>query len=57
MKVYIIHAENELQIITVQPDQEVVFQAIYRDKIIVEGESIPEAMRKFHELPMSFAHW
>lgn len=57
MKVYIINAENELQIITVQPDQEAVFQTIYRDKIIVDGESIREAMSKFHDLPIVFSHW
>lgn len=57
MKVYIIHAENELQIITVPLDQEAVFQTLYRDKIIADGESMPEAMRKFHKLPIVFSHW
>jgi hypothetical protein len=54
MKVYIIHAGNKLQIITVQPDQEDVFRTIYSDKIIVDGENISEALRKFHDLPISF---
>jgi hypothetical protein len=57
MKVYLIHTENELQIITVQPDQEAVFQSIYRDKIIVGGDNIPEVLRRFHALLISFSHW
>jgi len=48
---YIVKEGKELKIITVQPHQEVFFQADYEGRILVSGNSTMEALMKFGELP------
>jgi hypothetical protein len=55
--VYIIKSESELQIITVQPEKESSFLQGCGGRVIVAGDSIPDALAKFNELPLVFSSY
>ena len=52
MKYYIINKENEMHLVPVRPDMDKVFRLLNVGKIIVSGDSIQDAFRKYDELPM-----
>ena len=52
MKYYVIKNENEIQIIPVPPEQENAFIARFGGQVLVSGDSIPEALIRFNELPV-----
>ena len=56
MRVYIIKEKNHLRIVPVEPEQIAIFRQRYDHKILVVGDSIPDALRKFHELPIIFGN-
>ncbi len=51
MKTYIVQEGNQLQLISVRPDQESYFQADYAGKILVWGNNTMEALIRFGQLP------
>ena len=52
MKYYIIKKENEMHLVPVRPDMDEVFRLLNDQKIIVSGNSILDAFRKYDELPL-----
>ena len=52
MKYYLIHREEQLQVIPVTPDQEIAFLLRYAQQILVSGETLREVLQAFHELPL-----
>ena len=52
MKYYLIHQENQLQIVSIKPELEIEFPMQYAQQILVSGDSIPEVFWSFHELPL-----
>jgi hypothetical protein len=52
MTVCLIKEKDEIQIHEIRPDQEIRFLALYRDKILLWGNSVPEVLRRFNELPV-----
>ena len=52
MKYYIINKENEMHLVPVRPDMDEVFRLLNDQKVIVSADSIPDAFRKYDELPM-----
>ena len=56
MKYYLIHQENELQVIPVMPEREIDFLLEYSQQILVSGETIREVLRAFDEMPLIFCN-
>ena len=54
MRGYIIKEKNHLRVVSVEPEQIIEFRRKYGYKILIAGDSIPDALRKFHELPIIF---
>ena len=54
MTVYVVKAETELQVVSVQPEQEAKFLEEWSNKVIVSGDNIREALANFNDLPISF---
>ena len=52
MKYYLIHLEEQLQVIPVTPKQEIDFLLQYSQQILASGETIREVLQAFHELPL-----
>jgi hypothetical protein len=52
MKYYLIHREEQLQVIPVTPQQEIEFLLQYSLQILASGETIREVLQAFHELPL-----
>jgi hypothetical protein len=52
MKYYLIHQENELQVIPVTPEREIDFLLEFSRQILVSGETLQEVLRAFHEMPL-----
>jgi len=52
MLYFLIKMENELQICPVLTENESWFRLLHESRILVEGSSIPDVLRQFHELPM-----
>jgi hypothetical protein len=51
MKYFLIHQENELQVIPVTPEREIDFLLEYSQQILISGETIQEVLRAFNEMP------
>ena len=49
---FLIKAEDELMIVPVSPEKEKEFHKQYYPRILTDGESIPEVLRKFDRLPL-----
>ena len=43
---------NELHIMRIHPKDEVTFRLLYDQQILVEGYSVQDVLRQFHELPL-----
>lgn len=56
MPVYIVKEEKKLVIINVQAHLEESFQADYAGRILVEANTITEALLKFQDLPDAVRH-
>jgi hypothetical protein len=52
MTVCLIKEKDEIQIHEIRPDQEIRLLALYGDKILLWGNSVPEVLRRFNELPV-----
>lgn len=52
MLYFLVKIENELQVRPVQPENESIFRLLYGAQILIEGISIPDVLRQFHELPL-----
>ena len=52
MTTYIVKEKNELHIYQIRDDQNESFLADYGPRILVEGDSIQDAIIKFDELPV-----
>ena len=52
MIVYLIKEKDEIQIHEIDADRETKFLALYGDRILLFGDSIPEVLRRFNELPV-----
>ena len=52
MTTYIVKEKNELHISQIRDDQKESFLADYGPRILVEGDSIQDAIIKFDELPV-----
>ncbi|MBN9386145.1 MAG: hypothetical protein J0H74_35635 [Chitinophagaceae bacterium] len=52
MLYFLIKIENELQVRSVMPEDELLFRLLYGQKILVEGGSIPDVLQQFDELPL-----
>ena len=52
MKYYIICKENEMHMVPVTQEMDEVFRLINDQNIIVSADSIPDAFRKYDDLPM-----
>ena len=51
MKYYLIHQENELQVIPVTPEREIDFLLEPSQQILVSGETLREMLQAFDEMP------
>ena len=49
---FLIQTENELQIVPVSQEKEKEFHEKYHPRILTEGVSIQDALRKFEGLPL-----
>ena len=56
MKYYLIHQENELQVIPVTPEREIEFLMEFSQQVLVSGETIQEVLRAFVEMPLVFCN-
>jgi hypothetical protein len=52
MKYYLIHQENELQVIPVTPEREIDFLLEHSQQILVSGETLREVLQAFDEMPL-----
>ena len=52
MKYYIIKKENEMHLVPDRPDMDEAFRLLNDQKIIVTGDSIADAFRKYDDLPV-----
>jgi len=52
MLYFLIKMENVLQICPVLTENESWFRLLHESRILVEGSSIPDVLRQFHELPV-----
>jgi hypothetical protein len=52
MTTYIVKEKNELHIYQIRDDQKEAFLVDYGPKILIEGDSIQDAIIKFDELPV-----
>ena len=52
MNYYLIHRDEQLQVIPVTPEQEIDFLLQYSLQILASGETIREVLQVFHELPL-----
>ena len=49
---YLIFIKNELHVVPVGPDQEISFFQLHGQRILASGETIPEVLRNFHDVPL-----
>ena len=52
MLYFLIKKGNELHIAPVLQKDEGTFRLLYAQQILVEGESVPDVLRQFDELPL-----
>lgn len=52
MLYFLVKKGNELHLLPVHPEEETTFRLIYDNQILVEGCSIQDVLRQFHELPL-----
>ncbi len=52
MTTYIVKEEKELHIYQIRDDKQASFLADYGPKMLVQGDSIQDALIKFNELPV-----
>jgi hypothetical protein len=52
MTFHLIFLKNELHIVPVRPEQEMAFFQQHGQRILASGESVPEVLRIFNELPV-----
>jgi hypothetical protein len=51
MKYYIIKKDEEMHLTPVRPESETIFRILNESQIIVSGDNMQEALRKYDELP------
>ena len=56
MKYYLIHRDEQLQVIPVTAEQEIDFLMQFSQQVLASGETIREVLQAFHELPLVFCN-
>ena len=56
MKYYLIHREEQLQVISVTAEQEIDFLLQFSQQVLASGETIRDVLQAFHELPLVFCN-